>query len=72
MPKPSQPSPLPLECDEDPVWGDLFGFVSRTPPNPAPTADTPTPAPSLQRRQQPNTPRKPSTKRPPPGRAGDS
>jgi hypothetical protein len=69
MPKPSQPPPSPSKGDEDPVWGDLFGFVGRPPPNPAPMTETPTSAPPSPR-QQPNTPRKPSTKRVPPGRAG--
>ena len=30
-----------------PVWGGLFGFVGRSPQNPAPIADKPTSAPSL-------------------------
>jgi hypothetical protein len=69
MPKRSQLPPSPSEGDEDPVWGDLFGFVRRPLPNPAPMADTPMSAPRPQQRQ-PNTPRKPTTKRVPPGRAG--
>jgi hypothetical protein len=70
MPKRSQPPPSLSKGEEDPVWGDLFGFVRRPPPNPAPMADTPTSAPSSQR-QQAKPPRKPSTKRVPPGRAGN-
>ncbi len=70
MSKPSKPPPVPPKGGEDPVWGDLFGFVGRPPPNPAPMADTPTSAPPPQR-QQPKTPRKASSKRVPPGRAGN-
>src|SRR4051812_30268843 len=66
MPKRSQPRPSPTEAEEEPVWGDLFGFVHRPPPNPTPIGDTPT-SPPPSKRQQPKTPRKPSTKRGPPG-----
>jgi len=69
MPKPSTPPPSPSQGDEDPVWGDLFGFM-RPAPNPSPAADTPTSAPPPQRKQ-PNTPRKPRTKRAPPDGAGN-
>ena len=67
MPKPSQPPPPPSKGDEDPVWGDLFGFVVRPPPAVS-TADTPTSEPPPH--QRPNKPGKPSTKRVRPGRAG--
>jgi hypothetical protein len=71
MPKPSQPPPSPSAGDEDPVWGDLFGFAGRPRPKPAPPADTPTSAPPPQR--SPTTPRrKPTSKRVPPGKAGGS
>ncbi len=70
MPKPSQPPPSPPKREEDPVWGDLFGFADRPPPTPASRAKTLTPAPSLQP-QQPKTPRKPGAKSVPPGRAGN-
>jgi hypothetical protein len=62
MSKRSQPPPSPTEVEEESVWGDLFGFVRRPPP----MAGTPTPAPRSPR-QQPNTPKKPSTKRVPRG-----
>ena len=70
MPKPSQPSPRPPKGDEDPVWGDLFGFVARPPPA-ASMADTPTSAPPHQQPNKPAKPKKPSTKRVLPGRAGN-
>src|SRR4051812_7414588 len=65
MPKPSQPPRSPTEADQDPVWGDLFGFVRPPRPNPAPIEDAPTPAPPSPR-QQPKRPKKPRTKRVPP------
>src|SRR3954465_4399457 len=68
MPKPSQPPPSSTEADEDLVWGDLFGFARPPRPNPAPIEDTPTRAPPS-RRQQPNAPKKPRTKRVPPSGA---
>ena len=70
MPKPSPPPPSPSEGDEDPIWGDLFGFIRRPVPNPSPPADTPTSA-SPPQRKPPNKPRKPSTRRVPPVGAGN-
>ena len=56
---PKQPPLPPPKGDEDPVWGDLFGFVAAA-WLPASMADTPTLAPPPQW-QQPNTPRKLNT-----------
>src|SRR5260370_29766377 len=70
MPKPSPPLLSPSEGDEDPIWGDLFGFIRRPMPNPSPPADTSASASPPQRKPA-NKPRKPSTRRVPPVGAGN-
>ena len=58
MPKPLLPPRLPSERDEDPIWGDLFGFRRRPAPDPSPATDAATSVPAP-RRKPPNKSKKP-------------